>query len=66
MSNVDDDVSGLGRRALRTARVDSLRRRMVEFVETHDSGVNLRELRTEVRSGKSMSEIVDDGRDERI
>jgi len=66
MSNVDDDVSGLGRRALRTARVDSLRRRMVEFVETHDNGVDLRELRTEVSSGKSMSEIVDDGRDERI
>lgn len=66
MSNVDDDVSGLGRHALRTARVEGLRRRMAEFVETHDRDVDLRELRTGVSSGTSLSEIVDDGRDERI
>jgi hypothetical protein len=66
MSNVDDDVAGLGLRALRTARIDGLRRRMNEFVETHDSGGDLRELRAGISSETAMSDLVVDGRDERI
>lgn len=66
MSNVDDDVSGLGRYALRTARVEGLRRRMREYVETHDSDGDLKELRRGVSDGTPMSDLVDQGRDERV
>ena len=68
MSDVGNDVSGLGRHVLRTARVDGLRRRMIAFIETHGDDTDLRDLRTvaDADDGKPMSEIVDEGRDERI
>jgi len=66
MSNVGDDVADLGRHALRTARVDGLCQRMKKFVETHEGEGDLRELRSRASSETPMSEIVEDGRDERI
>lgn len=54
-----DDVAELGHHALRTARVEGLRRRMNEFIETHEHEDDLKELRAGV---DSMSELVDDGR----
>lgn len=63
MSDAEDDVSELGRHALRTARVEGLRRRMNEFIQSHDSNGDLKNLRAGV---DTMSEIVDDGRDDRI
>lgn len=67
MSDVGDNVSGLGRYVLRTARVDGLRRRMTAFIETHEGETDLQDLRTapDVDTGKPMSEIVDEGRNER-
>lgn len=58
-----DDVAELGQHTLRTARVEGLRRRMNEFIETHDHDRDLKELRAGVGS---MGELVDDGRTERI
>lgn len=58
-----DDVAELGRHALRTARVEGLRRRMKEFIESHGHEQDVKELRTGV---DSMGELVDDGRTERI
>lgn len=68
MSDVEKDVSGLGRGVLRTARVNGLRRRMTECIETHEDETELRELRTapDADTGKPISEIVDEGRNERI
>jgi hypothetical protein len=63
MSDADDKIAELGHHALRTARVEGLRRRMNEFVETHEHEQDLKELRTGV---DSMSDLVDDGRTERI
>jgi len=63
MSDADDKIAELGHHALRTARVEGLRRRMNEFVESHESDQDLEELREGV---DSMAELVDDGRTERI
>jgi len=63
MSDADDEIAELGHHALRTARVDGLRRRMNEFVEAHDYEGDLKDLRVGV---DSMGELVDDGRSERI
>lgn len=66
MSDADDELAGRGRHALRTARVDGLRRRMNEYLETHERTEPLEELRKDANDGKPMSEIVDGGRSERI
>ncbi len=58
-----DDVAELGHHTLRTARVEGLRRRMNEFIESHQHEHDLKELRAGV---DSMSELVDEERTERI
>lgn len=58
-----DDIAELGHHALRTARVEGLRRRMNDFIESHGHEQDLKELRTGV---DSMGELVDDGRTERL
>ena len=63
MSDADEEIADLGHHALRTARVEGLRRRMKEFLEVHESDGDLTELRAGVTS---MSEIVEDGRSERL
>lgn len=63
MSDADDEIADLGQHALRTARVEGLRRRMNEFVDSHKGGPKREELRAGV---DSMAELVDDGRNERI
>ena len=63
MSDANDDIAELGQQALRTARVDGLRRRMNSFVDAHECEDELKELRSGV---ESMSELVEDGRTERI
>ena len=63
MSDADDEIAELGHYALRTARVEGLRQRMNEFVESQAHERDLKELRVGV---DSMSELIDDGRAERI
>lgn len=63
MSNTDDKIAELGHHALRTARVEGLRRRMIAFGETHENQHDLKELRAGV---DSMGELIDDSRTERI
>jgi len=58
-----DDIAELGHHALRTARVEGLRRRMNDFIESHEHEQDLKELRTGV---DSMAELVDDDRTERL
>ena len=63
MSDTDDNIAELGHHALRTARVEGLRRRMNEFIDSHGHEQDLKELRAGV---DSMGELVDDGRTERL
>lgn len=63
MSDTDDRIAELGHHALRTARVEGLRRRMIAFVESHETKPDLKELRAGV---DSMGELVNDERTERI
>lgn len=63
MSDADDEIAALGHHALRTARVEGLRRRMNEFVESHEHEHDLKELRAGI---DSMSDLVNEGRNERI
>ncbi len=63
MSDTDDKIAELGQHALRTARVEGLRRQMDDFIQSHDPEQDLKNLRAGV---DSMSEIVDDGRTKRI
>lgn len=65
MSDVDDDVVELGRRALRTSRVEPLRQRMRTFIREHHRDVELGELRRKASGGITLSELVDEGRTER-
>lgn len=63
MSDANDEIAELGQQALRTARVDGLRQRMKSYVDEHEWEDELKELRSGV---ESMSELVEDGRSERI
>lgn len=65
MSDVDEDVVEMGRRALRTSRVEPLRERMLAFVAEHGRENELKELRRETSGGTPLSDLVDEGRIER-
>lgn len=64
MSDVDD-LDLVGRRLLRNTRTLPLRRRMEAFIEDHTGG-DLKRLRKTAASGTDLSEIVDEGRNERV
>ncbi|AUX09374.1 hypothetical protein AArcSl_1746 [Halalkaliarchaeum desulfuricum] len=61
--NDTDEGTELDHQVLRTARVEGLRRRMTEFIESNGHDQDLKELRAGV---DSMGDRVDDGRTERI
>lgn len=65
MSDVDDDVAELGRRALRTSRVEPLRQRLLAFVAEHGRENELKALRRETSGGTPLSDLVDEDRIER-
>lgn len=66
MSNVDDDVADCGLDALRTARVEGLRRCLVAFLDEHDREVDLHAIREETAGGTPLSDLVDADRDEQV
>lgn len=66
MSDVDDDVVEIGRRAFRTSRVEPLRQRMRTFIEDHNRNIDLRKIRQRASGGIPLSEFVDVGRNERL
>ena len=65
MSDTDRDAAEKGREAVRKARTTVLRERMQEFVTEHGQSDNLEDLRQRV-SGRSMSDLVIDDRDDRV
>ncbi len=66
MSDTADDLDAAGRRLLDEARTGSLRERMRNHLATNESPEDLKAFRRTVASGDPLSEVVDEGRDERV
>jgi ribosomal protein S3AE len=66
MSDTAEDFGFDARQLLNKGKTHSLRKQMREFVSEHDSDADLRELRDAVASGKPLSDIVTEERDERL
>jgi hypothetical protein len=66
MSDATDDSTIRGRRLLERAEDRSLRERMAQFRDERRSRESLPELREQVTTGADLSEIVTEGRDERV
>jgi hypothetical protein len=60
-----DDLDLVGRELLRDTRTLPLRRRMEAFVEEHTAD-DPKRLRKTAASGADLSEIVEEGRNERV
>jgi hypothetical protein len=59
------DTAELGRRLLQKSRTEPLRSKMEGFAERHGgTDRDLKEIRR--NGGKNLSEIVDEGREERV
>lgn len=61
---VDRERAALERRLRRRATEDPLREQMLAFVEEHGTEKSVQELRREISTGRSMSELVVEARRE--
>ncbi|MFC6940871.1 hypothetical protein ACFQE8_13025 [Salinirubellus sp. GCM10025818] len=66
MSDTADDLETAGRWLLDEAKTSGLRERMRDHLATHESPDDFKAFRRTVASGTSLSETVDEGRDERV
>ena len=66
MSDARNGTPGIGRLAIRSARLEALRERMDAFVQTHDEHDSLSALRERTVTDVPLSERVERDRDERI
>ena len=64
MSDAVDDF--YAKRLLRKSATNPMRERMREFVEDHQRDTDLEELRSRFDSGKDLSVIVIENREERL
>ena len=65
MSKTSDKTEFLGEQLLNKSKTMGLRNRMREFVEEHGTESETEDLRKGIE-GKNLSEIVDEGREERL
>ncbi len=65
MSETTDTTEFLGQQLLNKSRTKPLRAKMREFVEEHGTETDIENLREETE-GKSLSDIVNEGREERL
>jgi len=65
VSDTTDDLDA-GRRLLDEAETDSLRERMRDHLAASEVPEDLKTLRRTAASGVPLSELVDEGRDERV
>lgn len=61
-----DDAEFTVRQLLTKGKTHSLRVQMQDFVSEHGSATDLKALRDDVTTGKDISEIVTEDRDERL
>ena len=66
MSDTTDDLDTAGRRLLDEAKTGSLRERMRDHLVANEVPDDLEALRRTAASGVPLSELVDEGRDERV
>jgi ribosomal protein S3AE len=66
MSDTVDDTGFRAEQLLNKSKTGAIRERMREFVSEHGESPELTELREAVASGEDLSDIVDEGRDERL
>jgi hypothetical protein len=60
------DFEFLGEQLLKKSRTRPLREQMEEFVAEHEAPDDLAELRNRAKSGRDLSEIVKEDREERL
>ena len=66
MSDALDGVDFYAEQLLRKSKTNQLRERMQAFVTEHGEDVDLKRVRAAVAEGDTLSEIVDEGREERV
>lgn len=66
MSDTTDDLDAAGRRLLDEAKTGSLRERMRDHLVANEVPDDLKTLRRTAAKGVPLSELVDEGRDERV
>lgn len=66
MSDTTDDLEAAGRRLLDESKTGDLRERMRDHLATHELPEDLEALRRTVARGDPLSEVVEEGRDERV
>lgn len=66
MSDTTDDLDAAGRRLLDEAKTGSLRERMRDHLVANEVPDDLETRRRTAATGVPLSELVDEGRDERV
>lgn len=66
MSDTRDEHEFYAEQLLRKSKTNSLRARMQSFVDEHDQENDLKTLRSSTGDGTPLSDIVDEGREERL
>lgn len=64
--SAERDLEFMGKQLLRQPRLTPLREQMEEFVDEHGDPDDFKSRRRNLTKGKDLSEIVDEGRDERL
>jgi ribosomal protein S3AE len=65
MSETTDRTEFLGQQLLNKSRTLQLRTKMKEFIEEHETETDIKKLREETE-GKTLSEVVNEEREERL
>jgi|GEM_PF-1484826 len=66
MSDTEDDLEFWGRQLLKKSDTNPLRERMRAVISETEPVDDLRTIRRQTSGGSSLSEIVEDGREERV
>ena len=66
MSDAHDELGSLGRLAIQGSQLEPLRERMVSFISTHETTVDLRTLRSRTVTEQPLSALVTEERNGRL
>lgn len=64
--SAERNLEFMGKQLLRQPRLATLRKQMEEFVDEHGKADDLKSRRRNLSTGEDLSEIVTEGRDERL
>lgn len=66
MSDAVDELDFWGQRLLRQTQTNPLRAEMREFIKETTPNTDVKEVRRKIGNGTPLSELVDEGREERL